>query len=166
MVFSAKICAERRARVKVLKEHTSLSVSEIARKCNISRSSIYRMLKQMTNRKKTKSSGRPRKISEKDKRHNARTLIQRRKAEGTVSCSRVMSESGVDLSKFFGLDSTACTKSVRLLLSCGTKERFVVCKRFGTEIRVCKTNGQDKTRVFLDEGRVLLSRRCKFCPQV
>ena len=98
MVFSAKICAERRARVKVLKELTSLSVSEIARKCNISRSSIYRMLKQMTNRKKTKSSGRPRKISEKDKRHNARTLIQRRKAEGTVSCSRVMSESGVDLS--------------------------------------------------------------------
>lgn len=99
MVFSAKISVERKARVKVLKELTSLSVSEIARKCNISRSSIYRMLKQMTNRKKTKSSGRPRKISEKDKRHNARTLIQRRKAEGTVSCSRVMSESGVDLSK-------------------------------------------------------------------
>ena len=53
----------------------------------------------MTNRKKTKTSGRPRKISVKDKRHIARTLIQRRKAEGTVSCSRVMSESGVDLSK-------------------------------------------------------------------
>ena len=99
MVFSAKISAERKARVKVLKELTSLSVSEIARKCNISRSSIYRMLKQTTNRKKTKSSGRPRKISGKDERHMARTLIQLRKAEGTVSCSRVMSESGIDLSK-------------------------------------------------------------------
>ena len=99
MVFSAKISAERKARVKVLKELTSLSVSEIARKCNISRSSVYRMLKQTTNRKKTKSSGRPRKISGKDERDIARTLIQLRKAEGTVSCSRVMSESGINLSK-------------------------------------------------------------------
>ena len=99
MVFSAKICAERKARVKVLKELTSLSVCEITRKCNILRSSIYRMLKQTTNRKKTKSRGRPRKISEKDERHIAQTLIQLHKAEGTVSCSRVMSESEVDLSK-------------------------------------------------------------------
>ena len=71
------------------------------------------MLKQTTNRKKTKSSGRPRKISGKDERHIARD---------------------------FSLD--------------------------GTEIKVCKTNGLDKTRLFLDEGRVLLSRWCKFCPQV
>ena len=38
-------------------------------------------------------------VSEKDERHIARTLIQLRKAKGTVSCSRVMSESGNDLSK-------------------------------------------------------------------
>lgn len=94
MVFSAKVTAEKKARVKVLNELTSLSVGEIARKCRISRSSVYRMLKQTKNRKKTKSNGRPRKISEKDERHIARTLMQLRKAEGTVSCSRVMSESG------------------------------------------------------------------------
>ena len=99
MVFSAKISAERKARVEVLKELTSLSVSEIGRRCNTSRSSVYRMLKQTTNRKKTKSRGRPREISEKDERHIARTLIHLCIAEGTVSCSRVMSESGIDLWK-------------------------------------------------------------------
>ena len=92
MVFSAEISVEKRLELK-------LSVSKIARNCNISRQSIYRMLTQTKNRKKTKSNGRPRKISEKDERHIARTLIQLRKAEGTVSCSRVMSESGNDLSK-------------------------------------------------------------------
>ena len=70
MVFSAKISAEKRARVKVLSE-VSLLVSEIVRKCNISRSSIYRMLRLTKSRKITKSSGRPWKISEKDERHIA-----------------------------------------------------------------------------------------------
>lgn len=99
MVFSAKISVEKRARVKVLSEVSSLLVSEIVRKCNISRSSIYRMLRLTKSRKITKSSGRPWKISEKDERHIAWTLIQLHKTEGTVSCSREMSESRIDLSK-------------------------------------------------------------------
>ena len=99
MVFKAEISAEKKAKVKVMNELTSLSVSEIARKCNVSRSSTYRVLKRKENKTKVKSGGRPRKISEKDERHIARTLLQLRRTDGTVSCSRVMSESGIDLSK-------------------------------------------------------------------
>ena len=91
--------AEKKAKVKVWNELTLLPVSEIARKCNISRSSVYRIIKQTDNKEKNKSNGRPRKMSEKDERHIARTLAQLRRTEGTISCSRVMAESGIDLSK-------------------------------------------------------------------
>ena len=99
MVFNAEISAEKKAKVKVWNELTLLSLSEIARKCNISRSSVYRIIKQTDNKEKIKSNGRPRKMSEKDERHIARTLVQLRRTEGTISCSRLMAESGIDLSK-------------------------------------------------------------------
>ena len=89
--------AEKKAKVKVWNELTLLPVSEIARKCNISRSSVYRIIKQ-TDNEKNKSNGRPQKMSEKDERHIARTLALLRRTEGTISCSRVMAESGIELS--------------------------------------------------------------------
>ena len=79
MVFKAEISAEKKAKVEVMNELTLLSVSEIARKCNISSSSAYRILKRKENKAKAKSGGRPRKISEKDERHITQTLLQLRR---------------------------------------------------------------------------------------
>ena len=139
MVFSEKISVEERSELKFWRDFHHFRWLKLPESVTYQDCPSTECWNRRQRERKTKSSGCPRKISGKDERHIAWD---------------------------FSLDGTACTKSVRLLLSCGTKETFVECKRCGTEIKVCKTNGPDKTRLFLDEGRVLLSRWCKFCPQI
>ena len=73
MVYTGKISAEQRARVWFLTENTGLSLREIARKCEIPKSSVARICDRTSNQrsqveKVTRKSGRPRKISERDGR--------------------------------------------------------------------------------------------------
>lgn len=101
MVFSTPISAEKRAVVKLLKG-TSTSVADIARTCSISRASAYRIIsarKDNDYAKCKKQTGRPRKLSSTDERHIQRTLVKLRKSEGSIPCSKIMAESGIDLSK-------------------------------------------------------------------
>ena len=68
MVYTGKISAEQRARVWFLKENMGLTLCEIARKCEISKSSVARICDRTSNHrsqveKVTRKSGRPRKIS-------------------------------------------------------------------------------------------------------
>ena len=97
MVFKTAISAEKRALVKVLRSKPCIPVNKIARKCSISRASVYRIL---TRRKYCgkRRTGRRKKLSITDERHIGRTLVQLRKSEGSISCSQIMAESGVDLS--------------------------------------------------------------------
>ena len=101
---------------------TLLPVSEIARKCNISRSSVYRIIKQTFNKGKNKSNGRPRIMSEKDERHIARTLVQLRRTEGTISCSRVAS---------------GCTSNGTHVCPGGRTVKFSVAISYGVGVVFC-----------------------------
>ena len=79
MVFTGKISAEQRARVWFLKENTGLSLREIARKCEISKSSVAQICNRTSNQrsqvdKVSCKSGRPRKISERDGRLRGRDV--------------------------------------------------------------------------------------------
>lgn len=99
MVFYVETSPEVKAEVKLLNEYTLLSASEIAKKCNISRASVYRIVTGTKRFKRKKSTGRRRKLSKKDERQIKRTLLKLRHTDGTVSCSRILAESGIDSSR-------------------------------------------------------------------
>ena len=85
MVYTGKISPKQPARVWFLIENTGLSLHEIARKHEISKSSVARMGNTTSDQrslveKVTRKSGRPRKISERDCRALIRGL-QRRKTQ-------------------------------------------------------------------------------------
>ena len=97
MVYTGNISAEQRARVWFLTENTGLSLREIARKCEISKSSVARICDRTSNQrsqveKVTRKSGRPRKISERDGRAPIRGLQRLRLRDVTVKT--VVQESG------------------------------------------------------------------------
>ena len=97
MVYTGNVSAEQRARVWFLTENTGLSLREIARKCEISKSSVARICDRTSNQrsqveKVTRKSGRPRKISERDGRARIRGLQRLRLRDVTVKT--VVQESG------------------------------------------------------------------------
>ena len=98
MVYTGKISAEKRALVWYIKEQSKASLRDIARKCNISKSSVARIYCQCsTSREKLPviRTGRPRKIQERGVRALIRglKLLQARKAN--VSVKKVVKESGL-----------------------------------------------------------------------
>jgi len=89
MVYNGKISAEQRARVWFLNENTGLSLRKIARKCEISKSSVARICDRTSSQrsqadKVSRKSGRPRKISERDGRVFIRGLQRLRGRDVTV----------------------------------------------------------------------------------
>ena len=90
MVYTGKISAKQRARVWFLTENTGLSLGEIARKREISKSSVARMCDRTSDQrsqveKATRKSGRPRKIGERDGRALIRGLQRLRLRGGDVT---------------------------------------------------------------------------------
>ena len=99
MVCTGKIFAELRARVWFLKENTGLSLCEIARKCEMSKSSVARICDRTSKQrsqveKVTRKSGRPRKISERDGRALIRGLQRLRLRGREVTVKTEVQESG------------------------------------------------------------------------
>ena len=99
MVYTSSISAEQRARVWFLKENTGLSLREIARKCDISKSSVARIWHRSRNQrsqvdKVCRRSGRPRKISDRDGRALIRGLQRLRLRDRDVTVKTVVKESG------------------------------------------------------------------------
>ena len=99
MVYTEKISAEQRARVWFLTENTGLSLREIARRCENSKSSVARIRDRTSNQhsqveKVTRKSGRPRKISERDGRALIGGLQRLRLRGGNVTVKTVVQESG------------------------------------------------------------------------
>ena len=99
MVYTRKISAKQRARVWFLTENTGLSLGEIARKREISKSSVARMCDRTSDQrsqveKATCKSGRPRKIGERDGRALIRGLQRLRLRGGDVTVKTVVQESG------------------------------------------------------------------------
>ena len=82
MVYTGKISAQQRARVWILKENTGLSLGEIARECEISKSSVIRIWDSTSNQRsqvdkfRSCKSGRSRKISERDGRDSDVETLQ------------------------------------------------------------------------------------------
>jgi transposase len=102
MVFHGQIDDKVKAYVKFLREEGQMSLRAVARKCNISSSSVKRITdnwdkpKQRTaNKKSARPRGRPRKISKVQERYILRELIKLRRSEGTFSISRLMTVTGI-----------------------------------------------------------------------
>ena len=93
MVYTGKISAEKRALVCYLKEQSKASLRDIARKCNISKSSVARIYRQCsTSREKSPviRAGRPRKIQER----GVRALIRGLKTTTGKKSKRFCKEGG------------------------------------------------------------------------
>lgn len=104
MVYTGKSSPKQPARVRFLTENTGLSLHEIARKHEISKSSVARMCNTNSDQrslveKVTRKSGRPRKISERDCRAVIRGLQRLRLRGGDVTVKTVVQESGCSFQK-------------------------------------------------------------------
>ena len=102
MVYTRRISAEQRAKVCFLKENTKLSLREIARKCEISKTSVGRICNesskgQSQGKNSSKKLGRPRKISDRDGRALIRTLERLRGRGANITVKNVVKESGVSM---------------------------------------------------------------------
>ena len=104
MVYTGTISPKQPARVCFLTENTGVSLHEIARKHEISKSSVARMCNTTSDQrslveKVTRKSGRPRKISERDCRALIRGLQRLRLRGGDVTVKTVVQESGCSFQK-------------------------------------------------------------------
>ena len=101
MVFKAKISAETRTYARFAKECNSLSVKQIIERSHISRTSLYRILKEgkirenNQERQKKKTIGRPGKLDARKKRILLREIPKLRKSEGKFTVKRLMQQAGV-----------------------------------------------------------------------
>ena len=100
MVFKARISSETRAYVHLAKECERLSVKQIIQRSHISRTSLFRILKESKIREnnqehqKKKSIGRPRKLGARQKRLLLREIPKLRKSEGKFAVKRLMQQAG------------------------------------------------------------------------
>lgn len=116
MVFHGVIDAEIRAYLRFIMENEGAKKMDIVRKYNISRASLYRILKNENGCLKRnlpgediKRKGRPPKLSERDERLLLRKIDVLRRKEGSFTVKRLMLEAGIDA-------RTASCKTVRRLL--------------------------------------------------
>ena len=114
-----KIAEESRAFVRYAKEFKGIKQQDIMRELNISRSSVYRILKQLKKRNSDdethtkKTIGRPRKLSAPVERLILRQIKYLRQQEGNFTIKRVMERSGVSTAK------VSCQTVQRMLESHG-----------------------------------------------
>ena len=98
MVFKGRVHSDTRARVFYLRHVQGLSIRKVADLCNVSRSSVLRIAQEHRESKrsqKTSRKGRPRKLSERQKRLIVRSLLTLRNEEGSYSASRIMEQAGI-----------------------------------------------------------------------
>lgn len=98
MVFSRKITANTRALVHFLNEYTNQSMRQIARKCNISKSSVARICRESPSIDEPADAmrtGRPRKIDERNGRSLIRALKRLRARNANVTVRSLVKESGL-----------------------------------------------------------------------
>ena len=97
-----RITAMQKAYAHFLRTKAQASYSEIAKLCKISKSSSQRICKEAVNETKSKreckTTGRPRKLDERNERILIRTLKTLRLREPNVSVRSLMIESGLDAS--------------------------------------------------------------------
>ena len=99
--------AETRALVKLLRMEKNYSVREIAKKVKISKSSVFRYLRKEKNfvqkQQKCRKMGRPSKLTDRDRRHLRRSVVQLRKVNPNFTLK--------DLVSFSGLNTTGASYS-------------------------------------------------------
>ena len=168
MVYHGEISAEQKALAMYLKMESGKSYREIARKCNISKSSAQRICKSGCKSKaksKPAKTGRPNKIDAQSSRTVVRSLKKCRKH----SVKSLVKESGLSLqmasrrtfSRYLNLLGYRFLQARKkgLLTEKDRKRRFKLCSKnkatlFGTK---CK---------FLVRRSCLLLGRCIICTQV
>ena len=89
------LAPETKAYALDLKEHTSFSMSEIAMKTGISKTSVFRAGNQKAKGPNGKRCGRPRELNDRDVRLVLRTFKQLRKAKASVTAQEVLVMSGL-----------------------------------------------------------------------
>lgn len=98
MVFKGRISSDIRSYIFFLATEAKMPLAQIARKCNVSRPTVYRIKKQFENGKKRQrinKGGRPRKISPRQRRVLARKLHTLRREFGSFSSKRLMERAGI-----------------------------------------------------------------------
>lgn len=99
MVFKGKIDCDTRARVFYLRHVQGLSVRKVADICDVSRGSVLRIAQESRESKrsrKTLKKGRPRKLTDRQRRLIIRSVSTLRNEEGNFSAKRIMEKSGID----------------------------------------------------------------------
>ena len=100
MVYTRKISAETRAYVKLQRKHMRMTFREISQECQISISSVHRILKgkpsnKPHNGRRRRPTGRPRKITPAMERRILRHVKSLRLSEGSFTIPRLMQVCGL-----------------------------------------------------------------------
>jgi len=104
MVYNGRLGSDVRSYILYLATETKVPVAEIARKCKVSRPTVYRIKKQFENgakhgQKVLNKGGRPRKISQRQRRILVRKLHSLRREVGSFSTNRLMDRAGLSVSE-------------------------------------------------------------------
>ena len=103
MVFKGRIDRDARARIYYLSRVRGFSVRKIADHCGISRSSVFRIAQEgRVNKRSLRPAsrrGRPRKLTERQKRLITRSIVTLRTEEGNFSAARIMKQAGINNSE-------------------------------------------------------------------
>ena len=101
MVFKGAINSVTRARVYYLCNIQGFPIRKVARMCQISRGSVWRIKKEgLLGKKDCKEHirrGRPVKLSARDGRQLVRAIQRLREKEGNFSCQKIMQEAGISV---------------------------------------------------------------------
>ena len=101
MVFKGAINSVTRARVYYLCNIQGFPIRKVARMCQISRGSVWRIKKEgLLGKKDCKEHirrGRPAKLSARDGRQLVRAIQRLREKEGNFSCQKIMQEAGISV---------------------------------------------------------------------
>ena len=100
MVFKGRIDCDARARIYYLSRVRGLSVRKVAELCGVSRSSVFRIAQEGGVNKcplrPASRKGRPRKLTERQKRLIIKSIVTLRTEEGNFSAARIMEQAGID----------------------------------------------------------------------
>ena len=103
MVFKGRIDCDARARIYYLSHVRGLSVRKVAHLCGVSRSSVFRIAQEggvnKPSLRPASRKGRPRKLTERQKRLITRSILMLRTEEGNFSAARIMEHAGIDNSE-------------------------------------------------------------------
>ena len=103
MIFKGRIDCDARARIYYLSHVRALSVRKVADLCGVSCSGVFRIAQKGGVNKRSlrpaSRKGRPRKLTERQKRLITRGIVTLRTKEGNFSAARIMEHAGIDNSE-------------------------------------------------------------------